>query len=97
MTPQPAGLKVRDALQWGFSAILAVTFVASTVGLLTRSTFTIPRVVEVSSSPHDAALATSLTFEPVVLVVLALVVGAALWSVGRIRRTAKGSDDLTTD
>jgi hypothetical protein len=92
MKPQMAGLRVRDALQWGFASIIFVTFVASAVGLLTRSTFTIPQIVEVTSSPRGATPATGLTFEPVVLVVLALVVSVALWSIGRIRRPAKSSD-----
>jgi hypothetical protein len=92
MAPQTTGLKARDALQWGFASIISVTFVASAVGLLTRSTFTIPKIVEVSSSPRNATPATGLTFEPVVLVVLALVVSAVLWSVSRIRRSAEGRD-----
>jgi hypothetical protein len=88
MNPMP--VSVGRALGWGFAVALAATVAMFTAAFTGGLDIDLPGILEVNSSPEtDGPPQTSMLFNPLAPVVLALAVAALIWSVSRIRHRAR--------
>ncbi len=79
-------MSVRKALSYGFGLVFVALVVATVVVFVTSSDFSLLGVTATSSSPPPR---TALTFNPLVPLLLALLLSAALWGTGRLTNREK--------
>jgi hypothetical protein len=81
-----SGMSVGRALAWGFIAAIAATLALLAVSFFGRLDLDLPGIVAVTSSGSAGPPQTSLVFNPLATIALALVLATILWSVSRVRR-----------
>jgi hypothetical protein len=83
-------MNVARAIVWGLIVSMVVTAVGLTTAFVTRQNLTWPGILELSSSPGPRP-ETEMFVNPLAPVVLALLVAAVLWAVGRMRARSRRS------
>lgn len=72
------------ALAWGLALSLVATVALLVVGFVGGVSLSVPGVVELSSA-NDGAPQSEMSFNPLAVVLLALVVASMLWGLGKVR------------
>jgi hypothetical protein len=80
-------MSLNRSMAWGFVLALGATVITLVVGFIAGAGFSIPGVVEMSSSTAGGGQSTSFSFNPLAPLLLAVLLGLLIWSVSRARDT----------
>lgn len=78
-------ISLNRSLGWGLALALLATVATLIVGFIVGAGFNIPGIMEMSSASSDNKPTTEFFFNPLAPLMLAVVLGLVIWSVGRAR------------